>query len=79
METGPNSPLMQACLKEGVLYVPGEFCYVDGNTIPKNEARLCFGVATPDELSEAARRLGRAARAAGLPRISQKRVTACRG
>jgi 2-aminoadipate transaminase len=78
LATGPESALMQACLQEGVLYVPGEFCYVGDGAVPNNEARLCFGVATPEELVEAARRLGRAARTAGLPRGSLQRVTACR-
>jgi DNA-binding transcriptional MocR family regulator len=61
------------------LFVPGEFCYVGNGDVPHTEARLCFGVATPEQLREAAQRLGRAARTAGLPRISQKRVAACRG
>ncbi len=77
LTTGLDGPFVQACLKEGVLFVPGEFCYVEGT--PNNEARLCFGVATPEQLREAARRLGRAARTAGLPRISMKRGAACRG
>jgi 2-aminoadipate transaminase len=77
--TGPGGPFMKACLQEGVLYVPGEFCYADGDTAPTTEARLCFGVASPEQLCEAARRLGRAARTAGLPRISLKRVAACQG
>jgi 2-aminoadipate transaminase len=77
LTTGLGGPFVKECLKEGVLLVPGEFCYVEGT--PNNEARLCFGVAAPEQLQEAARRLGRAARAAGLPRISLKRVAACRG
>jgi 2-aminoadipate transaminase len=78
VETGPSSPMMQACLKEGVLYVPGEFCYVKDGAAPRFEARLCYGVATPEQLREAVRRLGRAARAAGLPRITQRRLAGCR-
>jgi len=27
VETGPESRFMQACMREGVLYVPGQFCY----------------------------------------------------
>jgi len=63
VETGPDSRLMKAALKEGVLYVPGQFCYVNGadTTLPKNEARLCYGVASLDQLREAVKRLGRAA------------------
>jgi 2-aminoadipate transaminase len=61
--TSPESALMQAALREGVLYVPGQFCYVNGENgpIPTWEARLSFGVATPERLEEAVRRLGRAA------------------
>ncbi|MFO0968395.1 MAG: PLP-dependent aminotransferase family protein [Gemmataceae bacterium] len=67
-DLGPESPFMKACLEEGVLYVPGQFCYVDepGRAIPRHEARLCFGVATPEQLREAARRLARAAARAGM-------------
>jgi 2-aminoadipate transaminase len=68
LETGPDSQFMKAAMREGVLYVPGQFCYVNGEnaTPPKNEARLCFGVATLDQLREAVRRLGRAATACGM-------------
>jgi 2-aminoadipate transaminase len=64
VQTGPNSPLMKAALREGVLYVPGEFCYINGGNapIPTNEARLSFGVASLEEIGEAVRRLGRAYR-----------------
>lgn len=66
-DLGPDSAFMKACLEEGVLYVPGEFCYVDdGGPIPRNEARLCYGVARVEELREAARRLARAAARAGM-------------
>jgi DNA-binding transcriptional MocR family regulator len=55
---------MEAALREGVLYVPGQFCYVSGeNTpVPRSGARLSFGVAHPEHLQEAVRRLARAAR-----------------
>jgi 2-aminoadipate transaminase len=78
LSTGLRSPFMKACIKEGVLYVPGECCYVGNGATPSTEARLCFGVATPDELREAARRLGRAARTVGLPRVTMPRVAGCR-
>jgi 2-aminoadipate transaminase len=62
--TGPQSVLMQAALAAGVLYVPGQFCYVNGDNglVPDNEARLSFGVAPPEQIREAVRRLARAAR-----------------
>jgi 2-aminoadipate transaminase len=61
-DTGPDGRLMQAAAREGVLYVPGCFCYVSGpkDRLPTNEARLSFGVASPDQLREAVRRLARA-------------------
>jgi 2-aminoadipate transaminase len=62
--TGPNSPLMRAALREGVLYIPGEFCHVaaDGQAAPVNEIRLCYGVVTPEQIREGVHRLARAAK-----------------
>lgn len=64
VDAGPDSRLMKAALREGVLYVPGQFCYVNGENgvVPGNEARLSFGVAEPEQIQEAVRRLARAAR-----------------
>jgi 2-aminoadipate transaminase len=64
VDTGPRGPLMKAALHEGVLYVPGSFCYVNGENgpIPTSEARLSFGVAAPEQLREGILRLARAAR-----------------
>ena len=66
IETGPSSRFMQAALAEGVLYVPGAFCYVkdEQGRVPNHEARLCFATATAEQLREAVRRLGRALRVA---------------
>jgi 2-aminoadipate transaminase len=63
-DTGPQGPMMPAAVREGVLYVPGQFCYVgDRNTpVPTNEARLSFGIVKPDQIEEAVRRLARATR-----------------
>ncbi|HZT78602.1 MAG TPA: hypothetical protein VFA26_00150, partial [Gemmataceae bacterium] len=63
VDTGPDGRLMRAALREGVLYVPGQFCYVGGDehTVPACGARLSFGVAAPEHLREAVRRLARAA------------------
>jgi 2-aminoadipate transaminase len=79
LETGPDSPLMKAALAEEVLYVPGEFCYVKGPGRVRTEARLSFGVSTPDRIREGIARLARAARSVGLPRVSQPRLAGCRG
>jgi 2-aminoadipate transaminase len=66
VDTGPRGTLMKSALHEGVLYVPGSFCYVNGENgpIPTSEARLSFGVASPDQLREGITRLARAARRA---------------
>jgi 2-aminoadipate transaminase len=63
VDTGPDSALMRAALREGVLYVPGQFCYINGENapLPRSGARLSFGVAHPEHLEEAVRRLARAA------------------
>jgi 2-aminoadipate transaminase len=62
--TSPDSPLLKAALKEGVAYIPGEFGHVSAERdVPKNEARLSFGDASPDQIREGVRRLRRAAEA----------------
>jgi 2-aminoadipate transaminase len=80
VETGAESRFMQACLREGVLYVPGAFCYADASPANNHEARLCYGVASEDELREAVRRLGRAAREA-MPtaKIPVRSFAGCKG
>jgi 2-aminoadipate transaminase len=68
IETGPNSPLMRAALREGVLYVPGQFCYIGGGNGPGPacEARLSFGVVAEEKIGEAVHRLAKAT-ASALP------------
>jgi 2-aminoadipate transaminase len=81
VETGPGSRFMEAALEQGVLYVPGAFCYVkdvDGQA-PNHEARLCFATATAEQLREAVRRLGRAAREAMCGKITMRQFAGCRG
>jgi len=62
VNTGPSGRLMSQALEEGVLYVPGEFCYVDDLTsqVPTHEARLCYGVVHEEGLVEGVRRLASA-------------------
>ncbi|MFL5338897.1 MAG: PLP-dependent aminotransferase family protein [Gemmataceae bacterium] len=63
VNTGPDGELLPACMKEGMLYVPGEFCHVPEaeGRLKRNEMRLCYGVEPPERLREAIRRLRRAA------------------
>lgn len=74
VDAGPRGPLVPAALDAGVLYVPGEFGHVpDGaGRVPRNEARLCFGTASPEEITEGVRRLRQACRA--IPSGPAKRV-----
>ena len=76
MSRGTLATWMKAALREGVLYVPGSFCYIKRGErpTPDTEARLCFGVATPDQIREAIRRLGRAAHGS-LPKAQRVRST----
>ncbi len=67
VRTGPDSALMRAALEEGVLYVPGRFCYVGAEDVPDTEARLSFGVVPVEQIGEAVRRLGRAMETVGRP------------
>ncbi|VTR91209.1 family transcriptional regulator : Transcriptional regulator with HTH domain and aminotransferase domain OS=Singulisphaera acidiphila (strain ATCC BAA-1392 / DSM 18658 / VKM B-2454 / MOB10) GN=Sinac_2242 PE=4 SV=1: Aminotran_1_2 [Gemmata massiliana] len=62
IDTGPDGPLVPAALEAGVLYVPGQFGHVfdDTDSVPNNECRLCFGVATEDQIPEGIRRLRKA-------------------
>jgi 2-aminoadipate transaminase len=61
LDTGPNGPLLRRAIEEGVLYVPGEFCYPPGmDNVPRHEMRLSFGLARLPELREGVRRLARA-------------------
>ena len=81
IETGPDSRFMKAALAQGVLYVPGAFCYVkdERGQAPNNEVRLCYATATAEQLREAVRRLGRAAREAAPAKITMRQFAGCRG
>jgi 2-aminoadipate transaminase len=80
LETGPTGPLVAAGLETGVLYVPGEFAHVADETglIPRNECRLCFGVASIDEIDEGIRRLRQAVDRVATCGPSNKRMVNAR-
>ena len=73
-------PLVAAGLETGVLYVPGEFAHVpdEAGLIPRNECRLCFGVAPPAEIDEGIRRLRLAVDRASSHRQRDARTAALR-
>ena len=61
LDTGFDGPLFSRSVREGVLYVPGEFAFAaEPSPRPRNHIRLTFGVPSEAELVEGARRLGAA-------------------
>lgn len=44
LDTGPASRLMERATEDGVLYVPGQYCYPREGTTKTNTIRLSFGV-----------------------------------
>lgn len=62
VQTGRHSDLFVRCLKEGVIYVPGGYCYGPDTTrvIPQNTMRLSFGVSTVKQIHEGIARLAKA-------------------
>jgi 2-aminoadipate transaminase len=60
LETTMGSAFCQACIREGVLYVPGDLCF--GDDARRNFVRLSFGVLAGTELVEAGRRFVTVAR-----------------
>lgn len=62
IDTGSAGPLFQHALEEGVLYVPGEYCYPPaGQPARRNMARLSFGVQDADGIRRGVAALARAA------------------
>ena len=58
-DTGRDGRLFRRAIDEGVLYVPGAYCYPNDptRTIPTNTLRLSFGVPTIDEIRTGVARL----------------------
>lgn len=63
MIAGPGGKLVEAALAEGVLYVPGEYCYpAEGEPARRDRIRLSFGVQSIDNIRRGVAALGRAIR-----------------
>ena len=64
IDTGREGPLFQFAIEEGVLFVPGEYCYPYDPTrsVPNNAIRLSFGVPNEQEIDQAIENLSRALR-----------------
>jgi 2-aminoadipate transaminase len=58
LDTGLEGHLFQRAMAEGVLYVPGAYAFSEATgPLPRNHARLCFGVPEEADLAEGVRRL----------------------
>ncbi len=61
VDTSFDGALFSRCVREGVLYVPGDHAFAaEPLPVPRNHLRLTYGVPSETELIEGARRLGRA-------------------
>jgi len=61
MDAGMQGPLFDAAGREGVLYVPGEYCYpAVGEPVQRNSMRLSFGVQSCAKIQEGVEKLARA-------------------
>ena len=62
VDTGRRGAYFQACLEDGVLFVPGEYCFAPEGPFqrPPNCIRLCYAVPGEAEIEEGVARMGRA-------------------
>ena len=78
LDTGPDGPLLSAAMDEGMIYVPGQYCYGPdpARQAEHNHMRLTFGMVALDDIVEGVARLGRAlkrtARARARPTSEEK-------
>ena len=71
INTGPGGRLFDACIKSGVLYVPGEYAYANIDRPSRNQLRLCFGQVPITRINTGIRRLARAISQLDNPRRSR--------
>jgi 2-aminoadipate transaminase len=65
LDAGPHGDLMQHALDEGVLYVPGEYCYPAAGVPRRSDRiRLSFGVQSSENIHRGVEALARAIRRA---------------
>ena len=74
-DAGPNGPMCEAAVEQGILCVPGEFSHVpdESGFIARNELRLCFGVVELEQIPEAMKRLRAACRGLEIYARSEQR------
>ncbi len=61
IDTSRDSRMFQRCVAEGVLYVPGNYCFVpdEKGEVPTNHLRLSFGQVAPDKVEPGIERLAK--------------------
>lgn len=63
IDTGLSGCLFHRAVEQGVLYVPGEYCYAgEGQPVPKNRLRLSFGIQSCESIHRGVESLARAVR-----------------
>jgi 2-aminoadipate transaminase len=63
IDTGLSGSLFDRAVEEGVLYVPGEYCYPrEGCPVPRNMLRLSFGIPSCEAIQRGVEALARAIR-----------------
>ena len=50
IDTGPVGTLFERAVQQGMLYVPGQYCYPGEGPCQKNTIRLSFGVQTAPQI-----------------------------
>jgi 2-aminoadipate transaminase len=72
IDAGLSGPLFDRAVAEGVLYVPGEYCYPqEGPPARRNMLRLSFGIPSCDEIRRGMESLARAIRQVLSERIAE--------
>jgi 2-aminoadipate transaminase len=59
MDASRGAPMFDACVRAGVLYVPGAYCFQadEHGQVPTNHIRLSFGQVAPDQIGPGIERL----------------------
>jgi 2-aminoadipate transaminase len=61
-DSSRESPLFNRCVENGVLYVPGDYCFQpdENGFVPRNHIRLSFGQVAPDQIAPGIERFSQA-------------------
>ncbi|HEY0007330.1 MAG TPA: PLP-dependent aminotransferase family protein [Tepidisphaeraceae bacterium] len=59
VDTSRNGGMFDECLRQGILYVPGEYCFQpdEAGHIPQNHMRLCYAVVPIEQIEPGIERL----------------------